>query len=84
MWLLIEVYLTEFHLHNSKIVDSPRCNCGEPETTKRYLLKRPQYVIPRNQVLNDFLHMPIKNLLRGNPTLSVNENEAILTRFNSL
>ena len=84
MWLLIQVYLTEFHLHKSKIVDSPRCNCGEPETTKHYLLKRPQYVIPRNQVLNDFLHMPIKNLLRGNATLSVNENEAILTRFNSL
>ena len=75
--LRLECSSLNFHLHKSKIVDSPRCNCGEPETTKYYLLQCPQYNIPRNQVPNDFLHMSIKTLLRGSPTLSVNENEAI-------
>ena len=65
------------HLHKKNIVESPLCICGDAETTKHYLLHCPQYHVPRNQVLNDYLHMPIKTLLKGDPHLSVEENENI-------
>ena len=65
------------HLFKKNIVESPQCSCRAAETVIYCLLNCPNYAILRNQVLNNYLHMPIKTLLNGDPQLSGEENGQI-------
>ena len=71
--LRLECSSLNSHFYKKKIVESPQCSCGAAETSKHYLLNCPNYTILRNQVLNNYLHMPIKTLLSGDPQLSGEE-----------
>lgn len=71
------------HLYSKNLIDSPLCTCGEPETVKHYLATCPNYTLLRNETLSQVIHLPIKTLLSGNPTLSVQENENIFSAIHA-
>ena len=48
-----------------------------PETSKHFLLDCPNYHLIRTRTLSEFLHLPVKFLLSGDPRLSENENVRI-------
>ena len=80
----LQIYHTQLRLewnslnfHKKNIIESPLCRCGDVETTKHYFLNCPHYHVPRNQLLNDYLHLPIKTLLKGDTHLILDENETI-------
>ena len=59
------------------MVENSLCSCGEVETTKHYLTECPNYHQLRNQILVEVLHLPIKTLLRGDASFSLEHNESI-------
>ena len=66
------------HLFKKNLVESPNCLCGSPETSNHFLFECPNYHQIRTQTLFDFLYVPLKNMLFGEPRLVDDENERIL------
>ena len=75
--LRLECSALKQHLHKKKLVDSPLCTCGIPETSKHFLFDCPNYQLIRTRTLSEYLHLPTKSLLFGDSRLSENENEKI-------
>ena len=67
-------------LYNRHLTDNPTCNCGYPtETAQHYLLYCPIYNDIRASSIYNLHHSltDVETLLKGQPTLSLNENMAI-------
>ena len=75
--LRLECSALRNHPFKKNLVDSPLCICGIPETSKHFLLACPNYHLIRTRTLSEFLHLPVKFLLSGDPRLSENENVRI-------
>ena len=75
--LRLECSALRNHLFKKNLVDSPLCICGTPETSKHFLLDCSNYHLIRTRTLSEFLHLPVKFLLYGDPRLTENENERI-------
>ncbi|CAG2211411.1 unnamed protein product [Mytilus edulis] len=65
------------HLYDRNLIQSPKCVCGDPETTDHYLLKCKIFNVPRQRHIHN-LQIPIKIstnvLLFGSDRLTVEQN----------
>ena len=75
--LRMECSALQQHLFKKSLVESPLCTCGISETSKHFLLDCQNYHQIRNRTLSDFLHLPTKSLLFGDPRLTEEENTNI-------
>ena len=82
--LRLECSSLHSHLYKRNLVESPKCACGQDETTDHFLLRCPNYYAQRTAHLSTLPCPPILgNLLFGCENISTAENTVLFTKVQS-